>query len=143
MSSSSIPCYEAYVLASLTVSCAAVAATVAAVVFAIYAFTLHKNPTKLFMSNTKYDIESASWVLVLSAIGALSASSALIYNYTYGNKMTSADISCITSMGSFGASFVAAFSAMCATFLKFASLRFQMNNPAVNRELHMQAMERH
>lgn len=128
MSSSSLPCYEAYVLASLTVSCATIAATFALIAFGMYSITLHKNPNRKFVSTTKYDIESASWVLVLSAIGALSSSSAVIYNYTNGSSFTAAEISCVTSMGTYGASFIAAFSAMCAAIFKIASFFFQMKN---------------
>lgn len=131
--SSSVPCYEAYVLASLTVTCATVAALFALISFGMYSITLHFDPNRKFVTTTKYDIESASWVLVLSAIGALSASSAVIYNFNCGAKCTSAEISCVSSMGTFGASFVAAFSAMCAAILKLVSLYFQLKHPQISQ----------
>ncbi|AYV75290.1 MAG: hypothetical protein Terrestrivirus1_164 [Terrestrivirus sp.] len=132
--SSAVPCYEAYILASLTVSCATIAALFALISFGMYSLTLHFNPNRKFVTTTKYDIESASWVLVLSAIGALSASSAVIYNFNCGVKCTSAEISCVTSMGTFGASFVAAFSAMCAAILKLTSLYFQLKHPQIPQD---------
>jgi hypothetical protein len=126
MSSTSIPCYNAYVLASLTIACATTTFFLALSAFGMYSYTLHRHPNKRFVSTTKYDVESASWVLVLTAIGALSSSAALVWNYRNGADMSAADISCVTSMGTFGATFVAAFSAMCAASLKIASFFFQI-----------------
>lgn len=143
MSSGSVPCYEAYVLASLTVTCATVAALLALVAFGMYSITLHLNPTRKFVTTTKYDIESASWVLVLSAIGALSASSAVIYNYNCGSACTAAELSCVTSMGTYGASFVAAFSAMCAAVMKIVSISYQLKFPPTAQDLAQQRPDLH
>jgi hypothetical protein len=127
MSSIGAPCYGAYVLASMTVSCTTASALLAIIAVGIYSITLHRNPNRKFVTTTKYDIESASWVLVLSAIGALSACSAVIYNYHCGDSCTAADYSCNTSMGTYGASFIASLSALCAAIMKIASLYFQLD----------------
>jgi len=126
--SSSIPCYEAYVLASISVSFGTVSAILAFSAFIMYAYTLHRYPNAKFPNNTKYDIESASWVLVLTSIGGLATSTALILNYNCGASCSATTISCNTSIGTYAGTMIATFSAMCAAIMKNISVIYQIRN---------------
>jgi len=124
MSSSSIPCYEAYVLSSTAVSFGTVSATLATIAFAIYFYRLHRNPNMKVMQN-KYDIESASWVMVLASIGALSVSTSVILNYQCGEHCPAATIQCNTQMGSAGAALIASIGSAGAAVMKLLSIKSQ------------------
>jgi energy-converting hydrogenase Eha subunit B len=117
------PCDGAYDLA------------VAAVASVLSFFTLHNVSfisirIEKFSNTTKFGVESSTWVLVLSAIGALAGSS-VIGNFNCGPQCSAATLACNTLMGTYGAGLVAAFSAICAATLKIASFFHQTAKPQV------------
>lgn len=120
-------CEGVYVLASLTVAFSSVASVLAITCFTIYARILARNPTKVFENTTKYDIESSSWVLVLSAIGALASASSVIVNYQCGPNCPVQTLACNTQMGQYGATLVASLAATSAAIMKLASLWYQLH----------------
>lgn len=125
-SSAVVPCEGAAVLYGFAVSFAGVAVGLALTSFTMYAWTLHKNPGRHFVSTTKFDVDSSSWVLVLTAVGALFASAAALTNYQCGTQCAPAIVQCNTSVGTAGTAMIAALSAMCAAGLKIMSFFFQM-----------------
>jgi hypothetical protein len=126
MSSSNVPCEMAYGLATATVTFTSIAVVLAVTSFSLYSWTLHKNPNQRFSNTTKYDVESSTWVLVLSAIGALCGGLSVISNHC-GPHCPATTLACNTLSGQYGASMIAAFSAVCAATLKICSYFHQMN----------------
>ena len=124
--SSQPPCELAYTLASATIGFATFASVLASISFGFYSYTLHKNPNKKFSNTTKFDVESSTWVLVLSAIGALAGASSVVANYQCGSNCPAATLACNTLAGQYGASMVAAMSAASAAGLKILSYFHQM-----------------
>jgi putative copper export protein len=124
MSSSSIPCYEAFVLSASAVSFGSLAAVLAMAAFGIYIYRVHRNPS-IKSTQTKYDIESAAWLMIITTIGALSVSTSLIMNYYCGEKCPSATLQCNTQMGSSGAALIASIGSVGAAIMKILSMLAQ------------------
>lgn len=127
MSSTNAPCELAYGLAGATVGFTSLAILLAITSFSLYSWRLHKNPDQKFSNTTKFDVESSTWVLVLSAVGALSGGLSVINNYHCGIHCPAITLACNTLSGQYGATMVAAFSAVCAASLKICSFFHQMS----------------
>jgi hypothetical protein len=119
------PCYTTFSLAGATIGFLSGAFILGIIKFSLFSYTLHKNPNKTFSSNTKYDIESSAWVIVLSALGAGATSLSVLINYNCPN-CTAAELTCVTQSGQYGATLVAAITAFCSAALGIASYFHQM-----------------
>ena len=122
--SSSIPCTEAINLSIASVSALSVATVLGIISFGYYSYILHKNPN-IKLSQTKYDVESASWVLILTTIGAMSTGVVTIMNGACGEKCPTQTLQCNSQMGTAGASLISALGIISAAILKIISTRSQ------------------
>jgi len=135
-SSTSVPCFQAYVLAFLSVAFACVSFLIGLITFTFYTSFLHRNPNHKFVNTTKFDVESSSWVLVLSSAGAAAGALSVVVNYHCGATCPAETLSCNTLSGQYGAAFVASFSAATAAALKLASFIYQV------RHIHNSGLEK-
>ena len=120
------PCELAYRLASATIGFGTLATILSSISFSFYAYTLHKNPNRKFSNQTKFDIESSTWVLILAAIGSLTGASSVIANYQCGPECPIEVLACNTLSGQCAATLVASISACSAAYLKILSYFHQM-----------------
>jgi hypothetical protein len=118
--SSSIPCQTAYQLAIATLTVGSVAAVAAVTAFILYAVELHYRPNRRFVAS-KYDIESASWLMMLASIASLATCSPVIANYLCGSTCPSTTINCNTQTGQYAATL----SGLGAACMKIASFYHQ------------------
>ena len=109
-------------IAALVITCTAGTAAIAA--FVRYVVLLRKNPGYRFLQ-TNADIESSSWLLILTAIVAIAGASALIANFRCGPECPSATLTCNTNCGTMGAAVVTAVSVLSAALFKHAALHQQ------------------
>lgn len=119
-------CAPAYYIASVTVSFASTAAILAIVAFGTFAVKLHRDPGAKFIQN-KFDIESSSWLMILTSLSALVTSAAGIANYNCLG-CTAAEYTCISNMGTYTTGLVSAVSATGAAAFKIASLVYQQRH---------------
>lgn len=132
--SSSVPCENAYNISIAAVSVSSLAALLGIISFFYYSSYLHKNPN-VRMIQTKYDIESASWLLILSIIAGMSTAIVTIMNYRCGEKCPTATLQCNTQLGTASIALVSAVSLASAGFLKLISLHYQMAHPNTNGQV--------
>lgn len=125
MSSASQPCYLTFTLASSAIAFASIGALIGLATYAFYTYVLHQDHNRQFRTNTKFDISSASWVLIFTSAGVVSNSASILANYLCSN-CTAAQLTCNTSAGSSGAAMISALSVALAAALKMCSLVYQM-----------------
>jgi len=125
--SSSVPCIEAVNLSIASVSALSVATVLGIFSFGYYSYLIHKNPN-IKILQTKYDVESASWVLILSTIAAMASGGITILNGICGEKCPTATLQCNTQMGTAGASLISALGIISAAIMKIISTRSQQVN---------------
>ncbi len=125
---STYPCEIAYNISSTTVAIFSVAAVTGIISFIIYFIQLHKNPNYKPVE-TKYDIESASWVLILSIISGMVSSIITIINHECGPTCPSSTLQCNNQIGISIIALVSSISIMSAGIMKLLSLYTQINHP--------------
>jgi len=123
-SSSNLVCAEAYYIYTVSAPTTAIAILLGIVAFSMYAIRLHRNPTARIIQN-KYDIESASWVLILVNLAALTSGGAAIVNYHCGEKCPTATLQCNTQIATATSALISAIGAVSAGVMKFLSIREQ------------------
>ncbi len=126
--SSSVPCESAYDLSVSSLFFQSVAATLGIVSFVYYVIKVHRNPNMRFVQ-TKYDLESASAVLILSIIAGMSSSVVTVMNGNCGDKCPTETLTCNSQMGSSASTLVSAMGISITAIMKIFSLYYQVEHP--------------
>lgn len=128
MSSSSLPCYEAFTISSANVGILSLAGLLAITVFITYAKKMHKTPNSRMMQN-KFDVDSASWVAVLAILNLGCTQLVNIVNYHCGTECPSVTLTCNSQIGTAVGIFFSAISVTSAAILKLLSYNYRLKHP--------------
>lgn len=127
----SFPCIEAYRLAASAIGFGSLAFILGIISLGLHIYKFQDHQNKEIIRRTKFDIESSSWIFILSGLASVAASISVIANYNCGPDCPLETLTCNEQMGKYGTAMIASISAASASGLRIWSIWYQTPVPLV------------